>query len=1034
MTQFYLFARKVLPALFLVSCFTMAMAQERAVSGKVTSSDDGSSVPGVNILEKGTNNGTVSDMDGNYKLTVGNNAVLVFSFVGFATQEVAVGSQSVVNVGMKADVTTLSEVVVIGYGTVQKKDLTGAVISVKSEDFVRGVIASPEQLIQGKAAGVQVTSSSGEPGAGTAVRIRGTSSVRSGNGPLYVVDGIPLSGDDISSGAADLARGSGSAKNPLNFLNPSDIESIDILKDASATAIYGSRGANGVVIVTTKSGRGMKKQIEYTGSVSTSYMAKKMPLLNRNEFLSAIDRFGGSSAAQDFRADTDWQSEISRVAVSTKHNLAYGDKIKNGDIRAAFSYENQQGVIKHSGMERITGRINGNRSFLDEKLKLGLQATYSRINDRAALITNNSGFEGDLIGASYMANPTWNSSPYSQYSSTNANPNSLLTFFDDNTKTDRALINVSLGYDITSDLNVKVNTGFDRSNSTRGTAFSPDLFLSNGVYQNGRASLSDVKTSSDLLEAFLNYKKEIGGGTFTALAGYSYQRFENKGENYSGWGFSNKSMGPMIDDLRWATDQTKAAIGSESYQQFGYDSKASNFFINQLYPAPLTKTLTNYPSSGGNVKSVTGDTYNTIDELQSYFGRVNYSYNNKYLITATVRADGSSRFGGNNKTGVFPSGAIAWKMSEEDFIPEFFDELKLRVGYGVTGNQSIPHNLYQQRQRYGGIGIQQDGKIQVPSLGTVAYDNPNLKWEQTGQFNAGIDFAFGKSKLMGTFDYYRKNTTNLLLQVYSTQPAPQPFQWQNLDANVINEGYELTLNYTAIETDKAGLSFSWNGSYNNNVVENLKGTVDTGAINGQGLTGELAERIANGQPLYAYYVREFKGFSTTGLYQHNDQKTFSGKSPLPKFYTGFTLSGRYKNWDASIFFTGQFGQYIYNNTALAFFNVGSIVSARNVTKEALYTGESGQNTPDVNSLYLEQGDFLRFQNLNIGYNFKLQDSAFKNLRVAFAGQNLAVWTNYSGRDPEINVDKNINGVPSAGIDYTGYPRAKTFTFSISATF
>ncbi len=1030
MVKLYLFVRRYLTVVMLMGAFS-AFAQQ-SVSGKVTSSDDGSGIPGVNILEKGTSNGTVSDADGSFTINVSANSTLVFSFVGYSTQEVAVGSQTSLNVKLNSDVTSLSEVVVIGYGEVKKKDATGSIISVKAEDFQKGVIASPEQLIQGKAAGVQVTSSSGEPGAGVNIRIRGTSSVRGGNNPLFVVDGIPLTGDDVSSGGADLGRGSSSARNPLNFINPNDIESIDILKDASATAIYGSRGANGVVIITTKSGRGMKRQIEYSSSVSISTMAKKMPVLGRDEFLAATTQIGGDATAVDFRGNTDWQEEIARVAVSNKHSISYGDNMKNGNFRASVSYDDQNGIIKNTGLERISGRFNGNRSFLDEKLKLGVQMTFSRINDRAALITNNSGFEGDLIATSYISNPTWPKYAESQFSNTNANPNSLLKYYDDNTKTDRSLINVSLGYDILPGLNVKVNTGFDNSTSTRGNAFSKDLLLSNGVTGNGRAAISDVKTSSNLLEVFVNYKKDLGPGTLNAVAGYSYQKFNNSGENYQGFGFTTSDLGRMVSDLRSATDIAKGAI-SQSFQQFGYDAPGNNFFINQLFPAPLT----NVPIVGRPVipiKSVTGDTYTNSDELQSFFARANYSMSNKYLVTATLRADGSTRFGANNKTGLFPSLALAWKLSEEEFIPDFFDDLKLRVGYGVTGNQSIPHNLYQQRTRFGGIGIQSSGAIQPPSLGLVSTDNPDLKWEQTKMVNAGLDFAIFKTKLTGTIDVYRKETTNLLLQVFSTQPAPTPFTFKNLDAVVVNQGVELTLNYFAIDKEKAGLNFAFNGSYNDNKVENLAGSVDTGAISGQGLTGEFAERIASGQPLYAYYMRNFIGYTTTGLNQHNDSKTFSGKSPLPKFNVGFTINGRFRNWDASIFLTGQMGQYIYNNTANAFFTVGALNSGRNVTQESLHTGESKANTPDVSTRFLESGDFLRFQNLNIGYNFKLEGSAIKKLRFAFSGQNLYVWTNYSGRDPEVNIDKNINGVPSAGIDYTGYPRAKTYTFSISATF
>jgi iron complex outermembrane receptor protein len=1021
-----------------------AFAQEHAVSGKVTSSDDGSGLPGVNILEKGTGNGTVSDSDGNFKITVGSNATLVFSFVGYASQEVAVGQQTTINVSLKSEITSLNEVVVIGYGEVKKKDATGSVISVKAEDFQKGVIASPEQLIQGKAAGVQITSASGEPGAGVNIRIRGTSSMQQGNNPLFVVDGIPLTGDDTTPTAGDVGRGGGAgAKNPLNFINPSDIESIDILKDASATAIYGSRGANGVVIIKTKSGKGMKKQFEYAGSVSVSTVAKKFNLLDRTGFLNGVAHFGGNAGSVaaggvDYGASTDWQNEIARTAISNRHQLSYSDAInKHGNFRASFSYDNQQGVIRHSSMERLTGRLNGNYGFLDDKLKLGVQMTFSRVNDEAAPISNTAGFEGDLMGATYMANPTWNSYADAQFSSSNANPNAMLKYYADNTKTDRHLINVSLGYDIMPGLNFKINTGFDGNASTRGNAFSKLIYLSNGVTGNGRGHIQDNNTNSKLMEAFFTYDKEIGGGALNVVGGYSYQQFNTTGININGWGFSSPDMGPMLTDLRTSSNIIQASLAGKSYQQYGLDGSGASplFFYNQLFPTivqgqPAATTLVTP------VKSVTGDAYNYTDELQSFFARANYTYANKYILTGTVRVDGSTKFGTNNKYGTFPSAAFAWKLSEEEFIPEFFDELKLRIGYGVTGNQNIPHNLSEERVRYGGISIQNGGAVQSPGTGDVATQNKSLKWEQTSQASIGLDFAIFKTKLKGTVDFYQKETTNMLIQAFAAQPSPSPFIYKNLPASVFNRGVELTLTYYAIDNEKAGLNFSVNGAINDNMVKNLGSlTFQTGVINGQGLSGAFAQEIANNQPLYAFYLREFLGYNAAGNTIYNgDYQKFIGKSPLPRANLGFTINARYKSWDISAFFNGQFGQYIYNNTANALFTAGSLKNGRNVTSNVVYSGESPVNAPDVSTRFLEKGDYLRFQNLNIGHNFKLEGGAIKNLRIGFSGQNLFVITNYSGRDPEVNINHPINSVPSAGIDYTAYPRARTYTVSINATF
>ena len=824
MTKLYLFIRRYLSVFLLFGAFA-GFAQGQTVTGKVTSSDDGSSVPGVNILEKGTSNGTVTDANGSYQINVGSNATLAFSFVGYTTQEIAVGTQTAVNVTLELDVTALSEVVVIGYGEIQKKDATGAISTVKSTDFNKGVIASPEMLIQGRSAGVNVTSASGEPGAGVTIRIRGTSSVRGGSNPLFVVDGVALAGDDISSGGADLGRGTTSPRNPLNFLNQSDIESIDILKDASATAIYGSRGANGVVLIKTKSGKGISNQLTFDAGVYIANQRKYFDLLDRDQFLKGVADRGGDPVAQDFGGNTDWQKEITRTAVSQKYDLGYSNSWKGGSYRAAFGYNNQEGIVKESGLEKITGRLNINQSFLDDKLKLSAQGTIARLNDEYAPISDNVGFEGDLLGGAYAANPTWKNDPDIQPSSSNVNPLSLLKFHQDNAETNRSLVNLSAAYDITKELNFRVNYGGDRTKSDRAAAYSPTLFASNGITDNGRASLSKIKTSSDLLETFFNWKKDLGGNSkFTALLGYSYQIFHREGSNVLGWGFQGPktiSMDGQISDLRYSDNSLTETVldATDQYQVIGLDN--DTFFRGELFPEPKITTVFGRPSS--KVRAFSKDTYKTQDELQSFFGRLNYSYADKYIVTATFRADGSTKFGGNNKYGYFPSVAAAWRMSDEDFIPDAFDDLKFRVGYGITGNQEIPHNLFTARQRYAQPTIDGGGNVNPPGLNDVAFANPDLKWEQTSQVNVGVDFAFIAGKLGGTIDYYNKNTTDLLIQVNSAQPAPQPFQYQNLPANIINKGFEFTINYTAIDKETSGLKFNFNISFNDNEVRTLMG-------------------------------------------------------------------------------------------------------------------------------------------------------------------------------------------------------------------
>lgn len=1033
--------RKLIPILVFLGCLVWqsAEAQERRITGTVRDASTNDPLPGVTVRVKGTSAGTVTDFDGNYAVEINPPATLVFSFVGYNNQEVAVGNRNVIDIQLQENIAELSEVVVVGYGTQKLRDATGAVASVKSEEFNQGVIASPEELIQGKAAGVQITTASGEPGAGVNIRVRGTSSVRANNNPLFVVDGVPLAGDDVSAGGPNVGRGTSAARNPLNFLNPNDIASIDILKDASATAIYGSRGANGVVLITTKSGRGLRQRIDYSSSVSLGTPARNYNMLNREQFLANVE----DPEALDAGDDTNWQDEVLRNAFTHRHDLAYGNSYKTGDYRVAVGYQNQQGVIRNSDMERMTARLNWNQSFMNERLKFGIQSTVSRVNDEQPLITDNAGFQGDLVGLMYMANPTWPSDPTIQLNNTIANPNSILAYYQDHTNTNRQLINANLGFDIIEGLNFRINGGFDNSTSERASITSPELFVgSGGIFGNGRGAVSEINADTRLMEAILNYDREFENSNLTAMLGYSYQQFNRRGFFTQGWGFQGTNMDAMANDLRGSRDVIRDVIdlpddqGRLGYQQFGYHD--GGFFVNTVFPELSTIEFSERPT-GINVRSLAGDRFAQQDELQSFFGRVNYNLADRFLLTATLRADGSTKFGAENKYGIFPSAAFAWRLSEEDFVPELFDDLKFRLGYGVTGNQEIPHNLFQQRQRWGGIGIQDDGRVLVPGVNTVAFENRNLGWEQTAQMNMGFDFGFLDSRFTASLDLYRRVTTDLLIRINAAQPAPQPFVFQNLDAEVVNQGVEVMLNYAAIATDRISLDLGINGSYNHNEVRNFNGIVDTGEINGQGLSGAFVQRIAEGQPLYSYYMREFIGIDDNGQAMYNvDAQEFVGKSPLPLYNLGFNASLRYGNWDAALYGYGMFGHYNYNNTANAFFTIGSLNNGRNITEDALRfaqeTGESPTNAPDASTRFLESADFFRLQNLNLGYNMPIEGGFIRSLRIYGSAQNLFVFTGYSGIDPEVNTNKAMNDVPSAGIEYTAYPRARVFTIGFNASF
>ncbi|GGG41747.1 SusC/RagA family TonB-linked outer membrane protein [Christiangramia forsetii] len=1021
----------------------MANAQQ-TVSGTVI--DESGPLPGVTVAIKGTSTGTSTDFDGNYTLNnVPDDATLLFSFIGFVTQEVAVDGRSTIDINLTTDASELEEVVLIGYGQTTIKDATGSVSSVTSENFNKGVISSPEQLIQGKSAGVQISQGSGEPGSGVAIRIRGTSSVRSNNNPLFVVDGVPLPSGDTSSEGTNIGVGSSAAKNPLSFLNPNDIESISILKDASATAIYGSRGANGVVIITTKSGRsgGREGIFEFSTEVSFSSPAEEYDLLNRNQFLNAVDAFGG--IALDEGNDTNWQDLVTRNAVSYNSNLAYSRNYGSGNLRATFNYGNQDGIIEKSSQERITGRFNLNQRLFDDKLRLTLQSTLSRVNDEAPPLSGSAGSTGDVLGAAYSANPTWPADPDFNPGD-RINPLNLLENWQSLTETDRFLINFSADYDLFEGLNAKVTFGYDLAESTREASLSANSFnVARGAGGNGRGALNDITNENRLFEVTLNYEKEFDNSRFEALAGYSYQDFNTRGKNVEGWGYGNTGLDQMANDLSSSVGTLESMI-TGSYQQYGYSFDVSGndngLFVNRLFPGVQTDFLgeTSIP-----VRAVFADTFDNTDELQSFFTRLNYTIADKYLFTATLRADGSSRFGSDNQYGYFPSAAFAWKINEEDFSGDLFSTLKLRLSYGITGNQDgLGYGRFVRRERYSGSGVNDGGSINIPGISTVDFANPGLKWEETSQLTVGLDYGFFGDRLNGSIDFYRKETTDLLLNIEAAQPSPQPFFFENLDAVVLNQGIEFDINYGIIEREDLNWDAGFNIAYNKNEIQDFEGSIAAGTIRGAGLTNAFAQRLEEGQPLYSFYLREFTGFDENGNPVHEggtDNQKFVGKSALPDITAGLSTSLVYKNWDASLYFNGQFGNYIYNNTANAYFTAGAIGSGNNVIQDVVSLAgvESRFAEASVSTRFLEKGDFIRLQTASIGYTVPLGENSFlKSLRFTVVGQNLFVITDYTGLDPEVSVIPGasdlLNGLPIAGIDYSSFPRPRTYSLGLNITF
>lgn len=970
--------------------FSHSWAQTKTITGKVTDRQDGTPLIGVSVKVKNGPGGSSTGADGSFRLNVPAGATtLVISYIGYITQEVDVTNATNLDVSLESDRTTLNEVVVVGYGTQKKNDVTGGVVSLGPKDFNKGVINSPEQLLQGRTAGVQVTPASGDPGAGINIRIRGTTSVRSGNNPLFVIDGVPLDGGNISDGANNYGAGTLSARNPLNFMNPDDIANITVLKDASAAAIYGSRGANGVVLITTKKGVAGSQSLNFSSSVSVANTLKRYDIMNGPQFLLQAKAAGADPVILDKKSNVDWQDQIFRSGVTQNYSLGFGGGNENTLYRFSGSYSDQNGIVKNSGLKRFTGRVNASHELFNDKVKIEMQLTSSRIDDQYAPVGDDAGYEGNLLGAALQANPTipiFNTAAKGGFtqSSDFRNPAAMLAFINDGDRINKVLGNMGITWKIFNNLQYKLNVGVDNSNSTRKTGISR-LLNFNDILDKGRAVISNRELYSSLIENTLNYNQIINTDhSIDALAGISYQKFNNAG-------FFTTARFFLTDDI------------------------------------PYVDNIDGVNNDGTN-KAFSAGSERGGSELQSYFGRVNYAYKNKYLLTGTLRVDGSSKFGTNNKYGYFPSFAAAWRLSQEDFIPQnVFNDLKLRIGYGITGNQEFP----------GGITR---AVFQVNSSGSLTQrnnPNPNIKWEETTQFGAGLDFEMVNSRLFGTVDYFNKTTANLLLQVYYAQPAPVDYKFINLPGEVKNKGVEASLTYRALANTDLTWEISGNATYLNNKVEKFGNTIiPTGNINGQGLSGAYVQRISNGLPLGAFYLPEFAGYDKDGLAIYPNDAAFKyAGSALPKYSFGLNNSFGYKNLNLSLFLNGATGFYIYNNTANALFTKGSLKNGRNVTTAAATSPESALNAPEVSTRFLEKGDFLRLSNATLSYRFNMLNNKYvKGMNLSLTGQNLFLITNYSGIDPEVNTNKARNGVPSLGIDYTSYPTARIFSLGASFDF
>lgn len=953
-----------------------ATAQNITATGKVVDKNQEPLI-GATVRIVGAQGGTITGMDGDFSLSCPSNSTLEISFVGYISQKVNAGTR--LSIVLQEDAIALEETVIVGvgYGTMRKSDLTGAITSVNAKDMKQGIITSAEQLLQGKVAGLSVVQSSGAPEAGASIRLRGGTSLSASNGPLVVVDGIP--GVDFNS------------------VQPSEIVSIDVLKDASAAAIYGSRGANGVIIVTTNrtASDTEQKSIQYNGYVAIGQVAKHMDLLSADQWRAYV-RENNVGQAIDYGADTDWQKELERTAISHSHNVAISNSRKDNGYRASITYQNNQGVIVRNSMNRLAGSLAAYQTGWNGRLRIeaGINANFDSWHP----------IDNRIFERMTNLNPTFpvydQNGDFAQIGGTNTeNPVEINANRADDQKRHRFLGYGKVELDLVKGLKAVANGSYEYQ-STEGGLYKPTYAMMEGKSEKGWGQRTYAKYTNKQIETYLNYDLELARiHRMNFMAGYSYLI-----NVYDGFGSSRS----------------------------GFDTDA--FLYNNL-------------AAGSDFRA--GDVYSYKGEakLASFFGRINYNLMGKYMLTATLRRDGSSRFGANHKWGTFPSVSLAWRISDEAFMESttsWLNNLKLRAGYGVTGNQA-------------GIGEYKSLAV-LSADGASYYDaasgtwkksyvqaqnvNPNLKWESTAQLNIGLDFGIF-NRINGTIEFYHKKTSDLLW----TYPVPQPpYQVGTMLANVgdlVNKGIEVSLSANILRQKDLTLDANVTFAYNDQEITKLSNDayqavgLQAGSLHGlRGMSGMYSQIIKEGYPSGAFYGPKCSGIDSDGNYIINRDE--DGKpineylgSAQPKFNLGFGMNLTYRDFDFSFAGYGMFGQKVLNATRMAMFDPTRL-PAQNVPDDFLESGI--KSDPVFSSYFVENGSFFRLQSVTLGYTLPgVKKIGLEKIRFYLTGENLFCITGYSGIDPEVSLPDNVLEGP--GIDrFNSYPRPRTFSLGVNISF
>lgn len=1003
------------------------------ITGKVVDSTSKTGLPSATVQIVGTARGTLSRNDGGFTLTdvpAGTQRVRV-ARIGYAPQQrdvmVTAGATVTVEFGLTEVAANLSAVVVTGYGTQRREAVTGALATIDASEAKVGVISNATNMLQGRIAGVNVTLNSGEPGAGAQIRVRGGTSISASNDPLYVVDGVPIQNDQTEASGIGIGGGAALARSPLNMINPNDISSITVLKDAAATAIYGSRAANGVVLIETRKGRSGSSAMEYEVYGAASSPARRLNFLTGSQYRAFVQQqitagnLPASRLADLGSANTDWESEITRTSYTQNHNLSFSGGSQNTTYRASLNYMDQEGVVISNGFKRYQGRVNAFHDALDGKLQVGVNLTASRTDNDYLPYENTGGFEGGVLANMAIFNPTFpvtvtnSTTKQTSYYETGLgrqstrNPVALANQIIDIAQTNRTLGNVTSSYRLLPSLSTQFNVGIDRSSGVRQTYLPRNSPV--GAEWNGRARQVERDLTNINLQSLLIWTPKIfEGQELEATGGYEYSDFDNGEFGAEGRGF--------------ATDA---------------------FSFNNL---------------GGGAVLTPPFSWREESRLVSFFARANYGFKNRYFLTGVIRKDGSSRFGIGNKWAVFPAVSASWRLTEEGFMKNsFFSDLRLRAGWGLQGNQAVsPYASLILLEPSNGARYPFGDNV-VTGVVATRNANPNLKWEQTAQTSLAVDYAFLRNRFSGTLEYYQKKTSDLLLTVAVPQPALVSTRLENI-GRVKNTGFEGSIDGRVWDKGKFTVSSGLVLAVERNTVEDLGGRtfINTSSVSGQGQSGQNAQRIIPGKPLGTFWGPEFVGINNSGQQLFNkytvtrdakgietgrkkngttiapgaDDYTVIGNAN-PSYSLGIRSNLNWRKFDGSFLIRTEQGRDVFNNTALVYATKSNVLTNRNLLASAL-SDKTGIKEPAIfSSRWIEDGSFTRLQNVTVGWTFTIPSTVLRgtNARVYVSGDNLWLLTNYTGYDPEVFVDA---GLASRGIDYLTYPRARTFTTGLRLQF